>query len=369
MLPISISQIKHLNLKNLFKIIFWTIIRFIQINNKNNYQFIYILGPSGVNNHGIYIPESVLITKNINTQTIILITKFNLLEIVKKIRHFKRFRIVDKNFFLTSEASTNMRLWYCDFTSGKDKVLYKEISEINLARLISTNINKPIAVLGTGPSYNSAKDYFIKKEIKIITCNSAVYDSDLWKINNVSLCFADPVFHFGQSEEAMKFKNEVIKKFNEKPFYIILPIEGFPIVKNNWGIDEGYLIGLQKGSQTQLNGQFGETIKLKRTSNILTEFMIPLSTMTSKNIFLGGFDGRETQEKNFWQYANNTNQDLDPHVESHPSFFNDRDMLKYYENHIKILENQISGLEKKGYVFNNITESNIEFLNKRIYEK
>ena len=97
--------------------------------------------------------------------------------------------------------------------------------------------------------------------------------------------------------------------------------------------------------------------------------MIPLSIMISKDIFLGGFDGRETEETNFWKYANNTNQDLDPHLESHPSFFNDRDMFKYYKKHVRILESQISELENKGYIFNNITESNIEFLNKRIYEK
>ena len=189
-----------------------------------------------------------------------------------------------------------MRLWYCDFTSDKDKALYKEISKNNLARLISTNINKPIAVLGTGPSYNSAKQYFIKKEIKIIACNSSVYDSDLWKINNVSLCFADPVFHFGKSEEAMKFKNEVIKKFNEKPFYIILPIEGFPIVKNNWGIDEKYLIGLKKGSQNELKGQFGETIEFKSTSNILTN-CDPSFDNDIKRYFLGGFDRRRLKKQ------------------------------------------------------------------------
>ena len=204
---------------------------------------------------------------------------------------------------------------------------------------------------------------------KIITCNSAIYDDELWINDNVSLCFADPVFHFGQSQEAVRFKKEVIKKFHHKPFYIIVPIECFQILKTNWGIDENYIIGLKKGFHESYKGQFGESINMKRSSNVLTEFMIPISRMLSKNILLGGFDGREKQETNFWKYDKEVNQDLSQHIQTHSSFFKDRDMLKYYEKHINILEKQIKNLEKKGYLFKNLTRSNIDFLNERIYEK
>ena len=87
--------------------------------------------------------------------------------------------------------------------------------------------------------------------------------------------------------------------------------------------------------------------------------------MLSKNIFLGGFDGRENDEKNFWKYSDTTNQEINDHQIQHPSFFKDRDMKKYYFSHLSILEKQIKGLEKKGFIIRNVTNSNIQFLNDR----
>jgi len=338
MLPISISQLNYFNLKNILKMFFWSVIRFFQLKNNRNYKSIYILGSHDKEVNNLYIPSNVSISDKPNKDSIILITEFNLLKILKNILYLKRFRIVDKKFFLTSEASTSMRLWYCDFTSESNKKLISKSIEKNLKSFIFDNSTEALAVLGTGPSYSYAKEYFLKNRKKIITCNSAIYDDELWINGNASLCFADPVFHFGQSQEAIKFKKEVIKKFHNKPFYIIVPIECFPIVNINWGIDKNYIIGLKKGFHEFYKGQFGENINMKRTSNILTEFMIPLSIMLSKNILLGGFDGREKQETNFWKYDKEVNQDLSQHIKTHSSFFNDLEMLKYYEEHINILE-------------------------------
>ena len=75
--------------------------------------------------------------------------------------------------------------------------------------------------------------------------------------------------------------------------------------------------------------------------------MLPLSSMLSKNIFLG-VDGRENDEKNFWKYSDTTNE-INDHQIQHPSFFKDRDRKKYYFSHLSILEKQIKDLEKRLY--------------------
>ena len=146
----------------------------------------------------------------------------------------------------------------------------------------------------------------------------------------VKFFFADPVFHFGNSKEAKRFKNQVIKRFQNENFFIICPIVAFPILVNNWKIDERYIIGFQPSNSNLKLGD-EENLLAPNSSNILTELMIPAASILSKEIYLGGFDGREKSEKNFWQYSNKTHQTLDEHRENHPSFL----MTEILKNTIK----------------------------------
>jgi hypothetical protein len=92
-----------------------------------------------------------------------------------------------------------------------------------------------------------------------------------------------------------------------------------------------------------------------------------LSTITKK-IELAGFDGRKQREQNFWQYSKTSYQTLEGHQKQHPSFFQDRNINNYYKKHLKIVKKQIDLLEEENYIISNNSISNIEFLNKRIYE-
>ena len=62
-----------------------------------------------------------------------------------------------------------------------------------------------------------------------------------------------------KSTEALRFKSEVIKKFNNSKFFIVCPLECFPILKHSWGIDENFIIGLSrdtKSKYTNINNEF-----------------------------------------------------------------------------------------------------------------
>tara|TARA_B100001093_G_scaffold511743_1_gene580305 strand:+ start:23206 stop:24312 length:1107 start_codon:yes stop_codon:yes gene_type:complete len=365
MLPISFTQTKFINPLVLFKAFIWYLLRGFQLKNNKKYKNIFLHDFDKNNFSDLLIPDNIRVSKNIENDTLILIGKFKIFLFVKYFFFLRKVRLIDKNFFLTSEASTRMRLWFYDFSSINERNYYKRTSLSNLKRLITQYKKREICILGTGPSFNKAIESFPNNDEVIITCNSSIYEDFLWKNENTVLCFADPVYHFGTSEEALKFKKEVINKFSKKSFFIICPIECVPILKYAWKIDERFIIGLETNSSSTYKDSDGKYIAMKKTSNVLTEFMLPVATMLGKNIYLGGFDGRDKDEKNFWKYSTSTNQDIDSHKVTHTSFFEDRDMRKYYSKHIKIFEKQITSLEKRGFNFINLTKSNIEFLNLR----
>ncbi|MAV05171.1 MAG: hypothetical protein CMC31_05910 [Flavobacteriaceae bacterium] len=360
-LPISIAQTRFLNPINLLKALLWYFFRSFQINNNHKYRSLF-LGDDNIEIiKKLYIPKEIKIISKPDKDSIILISKFNLYLLIKNIKNFKSIRIVDKNFFLTSEASTRLRLFYYDFLSPEEKQEYKNLSIKNFNSLQIPLSDQVIGLLGTGPSYNEAKDIFLKNKFNIISCNSSIYDDELWERDCKILCFADPVFHFGNSNEANRFKTAVINRFRLKKFHIVCPISAVPILINIWNLDERYIIGIDSLSKNNDN----RALTANNTSNVLTEFMLPTASLITKEIYLGGFDGRDSSEKNFWKYSDQTHQTLDEHIENHPSFFNDRNISKYYNKHLTILKNQIVNLEKSNYKIINVTKSYIPVLNQR----
>ena len=364
MLPISFKQTKFINPFNFLKSFIWFLLRRIQLKNTKKYEKIFLYGFNKSELSSLLISQQVQIAQKADKETLILIKKFNFLLIFKFLFQLKNIRILDKNFFLSSEASTRFRLRYYDFSSLNEREKFISLSNKNFETFKSLSNFESVAVLGTGPSYENARDIFLNNNIEIISCNSAIYDDELWNKKCRIICFADPVFHFGISEEAFRFKSKVIERFNNEKFYIICPIVAFPILVDDWKIDANYIIGFRP---IYKNYKIGKDIQLlsPNTSNVLTEFMLPFSVLISKKIYFGGFDGRNIGEKDFWKYSKTTHQTLNEHKKDHPSFFVDRNIGKYYKSHIKILNKQVLELESLDYEIYNVTHSNIDILNER----
>ncbi len=365
MLPISFTQTKFINPINLLKAFLWFLLRGFQLRNNKKYKKIYLHEFSETKVSNLLIPEDVKFTEKIENDTLILIRKFKFITVLRYLFSLSRIRLIDKNFFLSSEASTRLRFQYYDFSNLVERDNYINLSIENFKTLKNLTSNKIIGILGTGPSYDIARDYYKENNLEIVACNSSIYDDELWNSECKIFCFADPVFHFGTSSEAYRFKDTVIKRFKENKFYIICPIAAFPILSNDWKIDSSYIIGLQPSTKN-FNIGVNTDLSSPNTSNVLTEFMFPISAMISKKIYLGGFDGRDLNEKNFWKYSETTIQTLDEHKENHPSFFNDRNINKYYKRHVSNLSRQINDLEKEGYQIYNVTNTNIGILNERM---
>ena len=365
MLPISFTQTKFINPINLLKAFLWFLLRGFQLRNNKKYKKIYLHEFSETKVSNLLIPEDVKFAEKIENDTLILIRKFKFITVLRYLFSLSRIRLIDKNFFLSSEASTRLRFQYYDFSNLVERDNYINLSIENFKTLKNLTSNKIIGILGTGPSYDIARDYYKENNLEIVACNSSIYDDELWNSECKIFCFADPVFHFGTSSEAYRFKDTVIKRFKENKFYIICPIAAFPILSNDWKIDSSYIIGLQPSTKN-FNIGVNTDLSSPNTSNVLTEFMFPISAMISKKIYLGWFDGRDLNEKNFWKYSETTIQTLDEHKENHPSFFNDRNINKYYKRHVSNLSRQINDLEKEGYQIYNVTNTNIGILNERM---
>ena len=80
-----------------------------------------------------------------------------------------------------------------------EKISFHPSSIKNFKTLRNLTSNKIIGILGTGPSYDIARDYYKENNLEIVSCNSSIYDDELWNSGCKIFCFADPVFHFGTS--------------------------------------------------------------------------------------------------------------------------------------------------------------------------
>ena len=184
MLPISISQINSFKPAKLIKIFIWAILRKFQFNNKKKYETVFFLDRNISSIENLYIPSDVKVINKLTKSSLIFINEVKFSLILKHFFQLPNLRIIDKNFFLTSEASTRMRLWFYDFSSINERNDYKKTSLSNLRRLISQYKKSEICILGTGPSFNKAIKSFPNNDEVIITCNSSIYEDLLWKNEN-----------------------------------------------------------------------------------------------------------------------------------------------------------------------------------------
>lgn len=365
----ELRQIKFTNPAVLLHLFFWIALRSQQLNN-NITRTIYIDLPENefkkkIQELSSHIPKGLFVTneKSKEDRTEI-VFEFKFFYVLLKLLRRKSIRVLDPNFFYTAEASTRFRLFYYDGLTEKERDNYIQQAKKNLISYKKNYNEDPCWVVGTGPSFDDAEK-LIPDGGQVITCNSAIYSDYLWENKDVAIAFGDPVYHFGLSKEALRFKESIQNRFSKKPFYIICPIEAMPLINSNWGVPIDYIIGLpmRKDSLPSLLSE--NNFVASRTSNVLTEFMLPVATFLSKTIYLGGFDGRNIGEKLFWQYSSTTVQDVKAHQEVHTTFFEQRNIDEYYKTHLQTLDKHLIYYEKNKIKFINKTPSLIPSLKNR----
>lgn len=276
-------------------------------------------------------------------------------------------RLVDESFF-SGQASTEFRVASQRVSAGvHSQNELESVFRSNFERLLDRGAAKPrSATIGTGPSVEEILDVDVS-DTSVVVCNSIVKNERLLDhLRPLAVCFADPVFHFGPSEYAARFRDDLIRVVDKYDCFAVTHARDAQLLLQHHPDLEDRLVGLVAEAETW-SIPTSKRMAVKPTDNILTLYMLPLAAALSSKILIGGCDGREPGEDYFWKHNSSVQYEglMRTVFKSHPAFFRDRIYVDYYAEHCRQLEDQLSAWEDRGCTIHNVTHSYIPALVRR----
>ncbi|MFW6312190.1 MAG: hypothetical protein ACOC1K_08165, partial [Nanoarchaeota archaeon] len=332
-----------------------------QVNIDLEGQYNYINNINKIGNIEISRKENM--GKLANQSDLILIYDFNYIENIKLRTNLSKSVIVDEDYYSTIEASNFCRVFDKTLSKKSKEKLY-DLSSQNFSKLKKKNKEKSY-VFCTGPSIEKAYNYDFNDGFNVI-CNSIVKNDELMDhIQPDLLTFADPVFHFGPSRYAERFRKMMIEAVRKYDLFVAVPDGKASLLLAHYPELENRIIITRKADS--FNFPKVDNIRIRGTSNILTLFMLPFASSLSNEIYLIGCDGREEGEDYFWEHNPEVQFEglKETAFKTHPSFFRDRIYTDYYKQHCETLENLLEYGGKKGKEYYSLTESYIPALKRR----
>lgn len=304
---------------------------------------------------------------NLNTFDVVLFTDAK--AILHKPWWIYKSDILDKWYFSTVEGGL-LQNGFSKTLSNRKMQNIEELSIKNYTDMINKNNHKSKSYcFVTGPSFDRYKEFNFEQDSFKVICNSTVKNDEFLEYISSPdlLVFADPVFHFSPSEYSAVFRDEVLKVYDKYKPYIIVPFDTVGLLLAHYPQLKDRIIGM-KGKKDSYNFPTSESLWIKGSANILTLYMLPIASSLTDEINIIGADGRNPDEKYFWQHSKSAQfGDLMNTVfETHPSFFRDRDYKDYYDEHCSFLNDLIEYGESKGKKYYSLTKSYIPALKKRI---
>lgn len=195
--------------------------------------------------------------------------------------------------------------------------LIKLISNLKKLKL------KKAYLFGTGPSLSKAINYEWHDGYRIV-CNTIVKDSILWShlLPNIVIA-ADAAYHFGPSEYAVNFRNDLKRRLSETETYFVYPFLFHEFVKRELSEHANRLIPIPMGKHNDITKDLTDIFMLPDNENVLSLALLPLGCNLSKKICLWGFDGRSPKDKGFWANSekHTYSENIDGLHHTHPAFF------------------------------------------------
>lgn len=222
-------------------------------------------------------------------------------------------------------------------------------------------------LMATGPSVGGYEAFDYDGSLTIV-CNSVILNEDLMdRVRPKILVFADPIFHFGPSQYAATFREQLRESARKHDFSICIPFKYYALFTARVPELADRTIGIPFVKDRPFNFDLAEDFTLKTTANILTFVMVPLATTFADEVGIIGCDGRPLSDDDyFWSHnpATQFNDKMANIREVHPGFF-DLDYNDYYLEHCDLLEAQLTAGEEQGKLFINLGFSHIPALRKR----
>ena len=321
--------------------------------------------------HNFIKKSEKALSRKLNDSDIIFVHSYSALFRWKVFKNFSKIRIIDPNYYAVTEGN-ELKFGLYNSLSTNDKKPFKELSRDNFRKLVerSYQIEKSYLFL-TGPSFDSYKDFKFEENSLKIVCNTIIKDHEfLDYIGGPDIiAFADPVFHFGTSNYAARFRELVIETVEKYKSYVVVPAATVPLMIYNYPVLKDRIIGLSNTSE--INFPSIDKLKTKASGSIISFLMLPLAVSLSKKIYLLGADGRSPDENYFWKHNDKVQLSdlMDSVFLTHPSFFRDRVYEDHYEEHCRYLEKMIVAAEKKGKSIHSLTKSFVPVLSERYYKE
>ena len=339
-------------IKNIHKIILYAFLKYFQVHSRGNYKsFKYIGDPEYLKLVEEYIgieasPES----KKLDTKTLLIIEKFSFRLVFKNIFKLNRIRIIDKHYFGLVGANTLFRLLYNDLTSKaeKDKIINDSLKNFNdLTSLIKHQEN--IFVLGNNEDFSNILEKY--KPQYLFTCNSSINNETIFNSDLLVLSFSDPLFHFGINEQAFEYRRRLNNALeNKKNIYLVVPIEGIPLLKKIGINSDLPVIGLDSTYfQIKVIKTRGRRLFTRNSHNVFTQYLLPVASLSEKlkNIGAVTFSSKKAFEEKLWSHDEKIKETSNYNFAYDESFFGDRDFKKYYKFHDKQLNRLVNKIKNK----------------------
>lgn len=222
-------------------------------------------------------------------------------------------------------------------------------------------------VFATGPSLEDAFEMEFEDDALTVVCNSIVKNDDLLDhIDPDVLVFADPVFHFGPSEYAARFREDAVDALRTYDCTCVVPEQYGSLLRGHYPDLDLVEMRAEKGIDPTYPSR--DDRRVMETENIMTLLMLPIAFALTDEVNILGADGREESESYFWEHSDAAQYDDDvmkTAVDTHPAFFRDRVYTDYYEQHVDTLTTMIEDAESRGITVRNLTHSYIEALARR----
>jgi len=298
------------------------------------------------------------------------------------LRNLARVHIVDPSYYSSVESAAWQRVSRAVRTHADEDSAATYADFESRADQFSDSY-----VFATGPSLDEALEYDIPDDALKIVCNSIVKNDELVeRIDPDVLVFADPVFHFGPSRYAERFRQDAVGMLRDCDCIAVVPralrgllVERYPdladqVVGMRRADPEPRVTRLLDSVQSRTRDFIypdSTRLEVTPTGNIMTLFMLPIASALTETIHIIGADGRQEDESYFWEHSDTAQYDdalMNTAAETHPSFFRDRVYTDYYDRHVDVLTEMLEDGERHGREYHCLTPSYIQCLQERRFD-
>ncbi len=219
------------------------------------------------------------------------------------------------------------------------------------ARTASLRQGADVYLLGTGPSIREAFDHDLSRGVRIV-CNTVILDDDLMAhVRPQVVTCADPIFHFGPSTYASRYRTVLRRRLASDPdLTAIVPLRYRGLLVDLMPEHADQIVGVPLlGSDTPLVLDLDGIYGVKPFANVLTLLMLPVAATIGTHIGLIGFDGRRSDDTYYWSYGPTVQlrDELEAIRRVHPGFFQ-VDFEDYYDDHVATVEQVFEACEARG---------------------